>query len=458
MGLLDFFTSQDPAQRQGLLSATAALLQAGGPSRVPISTGQGLASALQAFQQGKQGYEDRQQQHELYGLKLADAQSDLANQELLRARQKRIAERLSGASGAPTQGDQQAPMASALPGGAMSPKIGGPDWLQAFQQQNGLQLPTSTQPGAAPRGNQTDAYVQRMMTIAQAHADEGDIDGATKIYEQVQKLRPKFSNDVTWVNGSNGKQVGLRFADDGTQREVEGYAQQQDPNKPFSIGADGKPVANSAYQTFELSKARAGASNVSVNTATKPFLSEIGKGAGEAVNAAYQGALAATRTLQNVDQIRQGLGNAIMGPGANARVTLAQLGQTLGVTGKNTAEQLANTRMVVQGLARQELSAAEQMKGQGQITESERGILRRAESGMIGDFTAPEINTLLTALEKTARYRVGQHQANMQRLEKDPNARGIVDYMRVDIPTASAPQPTPTSNVRRYNPATGRIE
>lgn len=228
----------------------------------------------------------------------------------------------------------------------------------------------------------------------------------------------------------------------------------QDPNQPFGLGPNGV-VPNQAYQNYQISRARAGASNVSVNTATKPFLAEIGKGAGEAVNTAYQGALAATKTLQNVDQIRQGLGKAILGPGANARVTLAQLGQTLGVTGKDTTEQLENTRMVMQGLARQELAASEQMRGQGQITESEREILRKAESGRISDMTTPEVNTLLSAIDKTARYRIGAHQENMQRLRKDPNAQGVVDYMQVDAP---APSPSQNVGIRRYNPATGRIE
>lgn len=216
----------------------------------------------------------------------------------------------------------------------------------------------------------------------------------------------------------------------------------QDLNQPFFYGPDGKPAPNTQYQNYQITKSRAGAPNVSVNTATKPFLAELGKGAGEAVNNAYQGALAANQTLQNVNQIRQGLGNAIIGPGANARVTLAQIGQTLGVTGKDTAEQLQNTRNVMQGLARQELAAASQMRGQGQITESERNILRKAEAGDIASMTAPEITTFLNAVEKTARYRIAHHQQNVERLRQDPNAAPIVDYMQVNAPP---PVPAPAS-------------
>ena len=204
----------------------------------------------------------------------------------------------------------------------------------------------------------------------------------------------------------------------------------QDPNKPFAIGAEGL-IPNTPYQQYEKAKARAGAANVSVNTATKPFLTELGKGAAETVLGAFTQAQAANQTLQNAQQIRAGLDKAILGPTANARISLAQVGQTLGVTGKNTEELLSNTRNVIQGLARQELSAAGQMKGQGQITESERAILRKAEAGDVANLTKPEIETFLTAIEKTARYRIAQHQRNLEGLKNDPNAAPILQYLQV---------------------------
>lgn len=191
----------------------------------------------------------------------------------------------------------------------------------------------------------------------------------------------------------------------------------------------------------DISRAGAANTNVNVNTAPKKFYEEVGKGVGEAVNADYAGAQSAVGTLNNVAQIRSGIDKAFIGPTANARVQIAQIGEMLGVGGKNNAEKLANTRSVIQGLARQEMSAAQGMKGQGQITESERGILRRAESGEISDFTVPEIKTLLGALERTANYRISRHEQNMQRLQQDPNAQGVADYMRIERPQ-SAPAPS----------------
>jgi hypothetical protein len=212
------------------------------------------------------------------------------------------------------------------------------------------------------------------------------------------------------------------------------------PNRPFN--ADGTP--NPAFQEWELKKAAAGrpTTSVNVNTATKPFLNELGKGAGEAVLAAQAGAKSAQQTLANVQQMRQGLEKAFVGPLAGQRMTLAQLGEVMGVGGKDNAERLQNTRMVMQGLARQELSAAASMKGQGQITESERAIMRKAESGQINEMTKPEIETLLGALTKTSNYRIQQHERNMGKLRQDPNASGIIQYL--DAGSQQAPSmPSP---------------
>lgn len=203
-------------------------------------------------------------------------------------------------------------------------------------------------------------------------------------------------------------------------------------------GPNGQMVPNAPLIQARRDIAKSGASsqNVNVNTATKPFLNQIGEGVGKQVINDFEGARAAQQTLNNVQQIKEGLGSALLGPGAGVRVKLSQIGQVLGVNGADATEQLENTRKVIQGLARQELSAAGAMKGQGQITESERGILRRAESGEITDFTKPELQTLLSALTKTAGYRIGIHNQNLQRMQKDPNAAGVVDYLT--LPTGGA--------------------
>lgn len=89
-GLLDLFTGgDDPAKQQGILAAAAALLQAGGPSRMPISTGQGIGAALGAYQQGFQGAQDRRQEQQIGALRLKALQSQMEEDQ--RVRQQRQA-------------------------------------------------------------------------------------------------------------------------------------------------------------------------------------------------------------------------------------------------------------------------------------------------------------------------------------------------------------------------------
>ncbi len=244
------------------------------------------------------------------------------------------------------------------------------------------------------------------------------------------KLDPNQMQPIGGQQAAKGVAVNGQLVNPATGDAIgQAVPKQADAFNPYKdlVGPNGTP--NSPVIAARKDIAKSGASNVSVNTAAKPFLTEIGKGAGEAVMNDFAGAKSAQQTLNNVQQIEQGLKNVIVGPGANARVKLGQIGQVLGVNGKDATEQLQNTRNVMQGLARQELAAAGQMKGQGQITESERGILRRAESGDISELTTPEINTLLGALKKTSQYRIATHNQNLGRLKKDPNAAPVAEYL-----------------------------
>lgn len=93
MALFDQLSNLTPDQNQALLSAASQILQASGPSRTPTSIGQILGGGLQAFNQGLTDAEQRrllrqqqEQQAQLLGLKIQDAQSDLANQAATRQR------------------------------------------------------------------------------------------------------------------------------------------------------------------------------------------------------------------------------------------------------------------------------------------------------------------------------------------------------------------------------------
>lgn len=179
------------------------------------------------------------------------------------------------------------------------------------------------------------------------------------------------------------------------------------------------------------------ATQVSVNT-EKPLLNTVAQGLGKQIDDSLGAARAATSAISTAQTLRAAVdsGKIVAGPGATFRVLGLQVGQMLGVGGKNGAEILANTRTAIKSMAQAELDAAQQMKGQGQITESERDIIRRAAAGNIDDLTAPEIRLLSDAMEKTGRFKIAQHKNNVKGLANMPGAAPLLPFYQVDEPPA----------------------
>lgn len=210
-----------------------------------------------------------------------------------------------------------------------------------------------------------------------------------------------------------------------------------------------------AFQHLQKLATHQPGTNVNINT-EKPLLNTVAQGLGKQIDDSLSVAKAAIPAIQTAQTLRAAVdsGKVVSGPGASFRVLGLQIGQMMGVGGKDGAEILANTRTAIQSMAQAELSAAQQMKGQGQITEAERQIIKRAAAGDINDLTAPEIKLLSGVMEKTARAKIEQHKKNVQGLAKMPGADALMPFYQVDEP---APY-TAVPGVRRYNPATGRIE
>jgi len=134
-GLEGYITpeQQQAIQQQSMLQAASALLQAGGPSRQPISIGQALGGALQAGQQGYQQAQTGAIQNLLTRQKLNEG-------ALEQARMQAYLNALAGESGAPAVAGQGGipaiPMGAggvppagsaptAMPMGALAPQGGG---------------------------------------------------------------------------------------------------------------------------------------------------------------------------------------------------------------------------------------------------------------------------------------------------------------------------------------------
>jgi hypothetical protein len=133
---------------------------------------------------------------------------------------------------------------------------------------------------------------------------------------------------------------------------------------------------------------------------------------------------------------------------------LAQLGSTLGVTGRDTEETIANTRQAIRGFAELTLQGRKSMRGEGQITEAEGKLAERAFSGDIDSLTPAEIKQIANASKRVAQYTVGEYNRRLDILGKNPDMANIVDFYRINPIAPSTPQ----GRVKQYNPKTGKVE
>lgn len=214
------------------------------------------------------------------------------------------------------------------------------------------------------------------------------------------------------------------------------------------------------FQDFVTEQKRAGASSVNVTMPGNKKVAEVlGTKTGERLDASLAQAQEAQNTLQNVAELRPIIQEGVFaGPLSGAPRAVAQIATSLGITGKDTKELLERTAVAMQGLAKFELSAAAAMRGQGAITENERMLIQRAAAGRLDQFTAPEVQVLLTAMEKTANYRIASHnrQLDVLRRSNSPEIREMVPFYEVQsLGATSAPS---GGRVKKFNPATGRVE
>lgn len=201
-----------------------------------------------------------------------------------------------------------------------------------------------------------------------------------------------------------------------------------DPNKLIAIGSDGQPVVNQQLANVKKDIAAKGAANVNVRTDVKTgesLAAQVGpmmKDSTAIAEGAVKQVDAAQRIVQAVDS-----GKIITGPTADARLVASQIGQVLGVGGKDEAEKVANTRQALRGLAELTLQGRQQMKGQGAITESEGKLAEKAMSGEIS-FTAAEIKQLAKASERAARFNYAEHTRKLKVMEANPALQGIAPF------------------------------
>ena len=385
---------------QSTMAAAAALLQASGRSPQRIGLGQALGSALQA---GQGAYEKGMTGafgNLVTAAKLKEMQRD-AN------RQTAFTNLFSNATPTgltPAQASLAAPIETA---GRVGPT---PDRAALM----------SAAP-APQQGGPFSFLSQTQRALLSGMKPEQGLPEILKMSQAAEEYGPPTPVVM------NGKTVMVQYNKQGQPRIAQGVmpyeAQSPDIRAVEYIG--GQTLAGTGPagigQVGEYRKQIAPTTKVDVKLPPGPsqFMAGVGTETARVLGELTAGARSANDTLINVEKMLPALDKAILGPAADYRTTMLRIGQQLGVAGADANEQLANTRIVVQGLAQQELDAAAQMRGQGSLTEGERGILRRAAAGD-QTLSAAEIRQALASAQKTARYRLATQEDYLKRAMKIP--------------------------------------
>ena len=200
MSGLDALLTEDQRKlmgRNAALSAAAALLQASGRSREPISLGQALGAALQAGQQGYQQARAGSLQDLMLGEKLKEAQQ-------ARAVQQQVAGALTTAPSVLTPEQQ----ALAAPGGQLGPTVQRAAMANAIPQ---------------PSANQLKA--QQYQSAADILAAAGRVADAEKYQSMAEKLNPR--EEVTGqpfeVTDSSGQPLLVQQMKSGKLQTLQGF-------------------------------------------------------------------------------------------------------------------------------------------------------------------------------------------------------------------------------------------
>lgn len=409
-GLNEYLTEaqRQAMQRQAMMAAAAALLKSSGRSTTPVTIGQALGQGLEA---GAAGYQQAQQgalAQLLTKQKLEEAKRAQATQEQY---QKFI-------MGQPTEGQAITPdQALAVQGMQAGPTV---DRASLIGQ------------GVTPSGGAVLTQQQRQL-LAALPAEKG-IPEALKLmqppeitgqafkgsdgkYYYMTKQGPipatiapadlaaeEFGAPVASMR--DGQPVMVQYNKYGQARVVSGaQPYEASPTEVKLLQAANKPITMENIMAIRKSAA---SQTTNILSAEKKGVELAYENAMKNLNESRGMAQSANASLENIDKILPALDTAITGPAADLRTTFTRIGKQLNIAGADANQVLANTAIVVQGLAQQELDAASQMRGQGALTEGERAILRRAAGGD-QSLTAGELRTGLMAAQRSARARISSH-------------------------------------------------
>jgi hypothetical protein len=192
------------------------------------------------------------------------------------------------------------------------------------------------------------------------------------------------------------------------------------------------PTEKADYEKLQKIKG----TNINVSATNTPAGKSLAEPVGKRAEASLVKAEGATEIMNAANSVREALnsGNVIAGPLAGVRTKFAQVLELAGVGDK---EKLTATRTAIQGMADLTLQSRAELRGQGQITDTETQLLERARSGKIEDMTLAELQTVVNVSQRLAGRLWSNHQTLLGTMKTDPAAADVFKYY---TPTAAMPQ------------------
>lgn len=211
------------------------------------------------------------------------------------------------------------------------------------------------------------------------------------------------------------------------------------------------------FEQFQTAQKKAGATNIGLPKIDIKVGESTAAQIGPMLRESREKAIAGVKLVDSGNRVLQAVeaGNVIAGPLANLRLRGAQAADVLGIGGASNSEKIANTRSVVRAMAEQAVAARSQLGGQAQISNSEQELLTRATAGDIADLTIREVKQIADLNIVLGKQLHGGHEQMMRGLASSPGTENLRPYFQAPtLPDARSA----AGAVRKYNPATGRIE
>lgn len=492
MGLLDGFS--DPTT-QGLLGASAALFNAGGPSNRPTSFGQALGAGFQGFTNGADAERKRRQEaamaegaQKLQQLQIIAQTGTIEQQQVVRMQAAKIKADLMALS----QGDGQAapaPMpaaAAAQPQQAAPPIQPGPnspilpnsqpEWARPQQQQQPMTQP----PAAAPKltqKNLTQDYASRLLQEAEVYSRNGDFDGADKRYQAAAKLLPKVNKIDAGIDPATGKMVNVITFEDGTQKVSE-FGVKPDFTMVDSGGKTTAVDKNALTNGQMFTKTATPGEMMSNSLGRDRLKFDKDKDTSDAAGMQYmdttQGIVALPKKLAPGQAPAGMLVNGPDGKPLEKQQKTPEFAVKAISSNANAIQKIDNALTALKTPAGKDGVGYKAYLPQGILNRYDpEGTNVRADISDVGSLvlhdrsgaavTASETPRLIpfiplptddaeTARKKLVRFKQVYEAENNNLTFQYPQAKGLADY------ASGGQQPAGASAVRKYNPATGKIE